>query len=203
VVGALIEGAKGTTIFINASDSGIGLPGALNMSFDQAAERYLRRQSDLRGYLHSEIERGRTQISEEMIVDALRRFSQSLASVIDCINLLLIELRRVEVIVIQLTFSFAIRPDQPPPWIANGRAALLVREIEEEVAYQAALEPMWRARQLYLARVYDQFGDPQGPIGVRGKRELSIEQARWIYLLQCAQEQQEMILIRQNDMEDN
>jgi hypothetical protein len=203
VIGALIEEAKGTTTFINASDSGIGLPGALNMTFDQATERYLQRQSDLRGYLHSEIERGRAQISEEMIVDALRRFSQSLASVIDCINLLLVELRRVEVIVIQLTFSFAIRPDQPPPWIANGRAALLVREIEEEVAYQTALEPMWSGRCLYLARVYDQFGDRQGPIGARWKRELSIEQARWTYLLQCAQEQQEMILIRQNDMEGN
>lgn len=203
VLGALIH-QMGETTFINASDSGIGIPGALHMTLDQVEERYLQRQYDLRGRFHSEVEGGvHPQITQQNIAAALRLFSESMGRVIERASSLLVELKRIEGRVIRLAFDSlgaslaqgreSIGPDQPAPWVANGRVALLVREIEEEIAYQCALEPMWGARRLYLARVYDQFGDRYGPMGVRWRRELSIEQARWSYLLQCALEQQEMI----------
>lgn len=200
----LLVGSLPETTVLNASESGIGVPGASPMALDQVTARYLTRSYDISGRLHAELKGGdHPSISQEAVDAALAQVGESLDRVVERIEKLLIVLRRVEARVVRLAIealgqSLAgrgepISPNQPRPWIANGTAALLVREIEEEPAYEAILAPMWGGRTTYLARVYDQFGDRYGPIAVRWRRDLSIEQARWSYLLQCALEQKRMV----------
>ena len=65
--------------------------------------------------------------------------------------------------------------------LGGDLGALAQFELEQEVAYQLVLEPMWKARAFYHRRIHEEFL-------AAGGSERDIEEERCTYLQQTAKE---------------
>lgn len=171
--------------YLNATGGGIGVPGVENIDLEEAKERLLHRRYDLEGRLHSELG-GAThpRISREEIAKQLGRLAQSMERCVELLDQLGVELQKVEKGVVSLALGSLFSIEQlgsatPPPWMLNGRIALLTSELEEEIAYPLILQPMLDSKAQYQKRIYDQFGfNSPKAIPVQWRRSLSILQEK-------------------------
>lgn len=124
------------TLFLNASEGGIGVPGVANISLKQVEEQHLQPIPDLDQRIESALgeitpvaERPLLRARQVEVVDSLKRIGEHCK-----------------------TFLESAEKTFPAPLASNGACTLALFEIEEEIAYHLFLAPLWEIWEKVLLR---------------------------------------------------
>lgn len=130
---------SGTT-FVNASEGGIGFKGVENLSLRVAEQKYLKKDFDLKGTIHTQL--AHIQINKpthDQVLDSLTIIESSLSRCQGYVE----------------HFLEAIERSYPNLSGMEGREALFEVEMENEIAYQHILAPIWEVWKPVFARQAD------------------------------------------------
>jgi hypothetical protein len=125
------------TLFINATEGGIGFKGALDLTLREASETYLNNSFDLEGSIHTALQqldrvpttKERVEVSLQKIVTSLERAEKQ------CNQLIAL-----------MSSSY---PHSP---LETGEFILNEFELKEELAYDKLLEPLWTIWKYMIQR---------------------------------------------------
>ncbi len=115
-------------LFLNATEGGLGFQGIANLTLNEASQQYLRYSFDLEGRIHSALQQTeQMRATEEPIARCLQQIEGSCVRSQGYLRNLLFLMER-------------FHPQLP---YDKGEFILNECELEEELAYQKILEPLW------------------------------------------------------------
>ncbi|MGZ3634233.1 MAG: motility associated factor glycosyltransferase family protein, partial [Parachlamydiaceae bacterium] len=163
---------------INCTEGGLGFPGVENMPLKEAVEKYLHKQSDLSGQIHTEIQNGRMpQVTKERVKEAMQELKESLVRCQEDLSILIEDLVECKEKVVKELFE--ISPVQ------SGRAALAEIELSEEVGYSAVIDVFNQAYSFVLNSRLQKLKREDSPLSEHEKHvkrlELNIERLRFLF----------------------
>lgn len=117
---------------INCTEGGIGFPYVMNKPFKEAVEEFLRKQYDLEGLVHSEIQMsGLSGVTEEAVIAIMMELHESLTRCMEHLEVLITEVESTKEKLKSEQVSVPIQQ--------SGLAALAEIELADEVGYTAVL----------------------------------------------------------------
>lgn len=123
--------------FVNCSEGGIGFTGIADLSLREAEQKYLKNEFDLKGMVHAQLMRMQNRsVRKEHISEGLKRIKNSLSRCQEHVDELL----------------DAIERSYPSLLGIDGRMALFEVEIENEIAHEHVLSPIWEVWKYIFAR---------------------------------------------------
>lgn len=127
------------TVFLNATEGGIGIPGAQSIPLSEVKERYLQVQKNLQGIVWAALQELTRLDSQEEKRNQMRESFSKLK---------------------ELCRDFLARAEEihPEPFARDGICSVLLFELEEEVAYKQVFAPFWEIWRRIIAR--EGKGDP-------------------------------------------
>lgn len=116
----------------NCTEGGLGFPGVPNMPLKEAAESFLKKQFDILGLIHAEIQNSQsTEIGHERIVESVKNLKESLIRCQEFIESLISE-------TLQMSQKIKADPEGPIPQ-QSGLSVLAETDLTEEPAYNTVL----------------------------------------------------------------
>jgi hypothetical protein len=129
------------TLFLNATDGGIGFPGIEYCPLETAIERHCLKQRDLRGLIHSLIQQEHlSDITSDRIEELTGALKASLERSFKISEEMLLEISRVEK-----------DPELP---LQTGRMVILELDLEEEMAFECLLQMQGPVLDVVMNRYY-------------------------------------------------
>jgi hypothetical protein len=128
------------TAFVNASEGGLGFEGIEGLSLSAAAQKYLKKTSDLKGYVHSQLMQvGGGTVTKEQVQESLKIIKDSLQCCWNYVS----------------DFLAAIEASYPHLEGIEGKKALFEVELESAIAYEKILAPLWEVWKYVFERQLD------------------------------------------------
>jgi len=121
-----------STLIVNCTEGGLGMPGIQNMTLKQAVDKYFTKYYDLKGWVRGEILSSPLNISQTQVFDELLEFRDSLRRSIEHIDVLVEDAKRLS--------ALAEESSQVPESTQSGLAALAEIELSEEAGYEYLLD---------------------------------------------------------------
>ena len=132
-----------TIKLINATEGGIGMRGVSNSTLSEVAQRYLRRQYDMRGCVHHAIETAAPlEATDSKVLSCVGEMYDSLQRVVDIIQEMLQKIERAK----------------KGEFCTTAQSVLLFEKLEKEEAFQYVLEVFCRMK-VKLDTMHEAFMD--------------------------------------------
>lgn len=137
---------------INATEGGMGFNGIPNMTLEAASQHFLTKQFDMKAFLHAEIQKSEMppEVSTENITGLMQKMISSLEKCGDLCSQLRKEFNTV--------LKQINETKQVPANLVTERALELLKELNQEEAYQAVLKSFNEAFVKYVGADVTQIG---------------------------------------------
>ena len=133
------------TTFINATEGGIGVKGVANVSLNEVKEKFLTKQFDLKGQVHTEIQKGiLSNVNKKDVLKYYEELEKSLESTLE-------DLKKLFVLFEDLKIAIEEKSAEKITTVSKE-----IEEIQErlgdELAYSSILEPVNHIRSILFER---------------------------------------------------